>query len=312
MSTKNLLLLVVLFGFGLATSSCKKDEEVDYDVPATYEFENVSYSGQTTRLDMLAALTTYLKTGNTQNTVLDAQKMKDMYSNTNNQFADADLNSSDKNVKGKTADAMKDAADNWLDALATASTSTVNASNGVAGVVFKSNGDGYLVNENGMELTQIIDKGLMGGCFYYQATSVYLGDTKMSADNETVEPGEGTAMEHNFDECFGYFGASTDYPSATSSARFWAKYTNTVNGGVDGISSDIMTAFLTGRAAISNDDLETRDAQIAIIQSNWEMVVAGTAIHYFNEAKGSTDAGVIHHTLSEAYAFIMGDRKSVV
>jgi hypothetical protein len=65
-----------------------------------------------------------------------------------------------------------------------------------------------------------------------------------------------------------------------------------------------MNAFLKGRAAISNDDHKTKVEQVQLVRDNWELVIAGTAIHYLNEAKADfADDALRNHTLSEAYAF---------
>src|SRR5687768_15844999 len=92
---------------GLVFTGCKKDPveptpvTPGYTVPTTYNFANVSYSGQTYRLDMMAALTTYMKTGNTPNTVLSAIQMKNMYSNSGSPFGDSTLDNCGKQVKSK-------------------------------------------------------------------------------------------------------------------------------------------------------------------------------------------------------------------
>src|SRR5687768_309084 len=84
-------------------SSCddKDDAAPKYSVPTTYNFENVSYSGQQNRIAMLGELDTYIKTGNNGER-LDAQKMKDMYANANNKFSTAELNGSGVQLKNKT------------------------------------------------------------------------------------------------------------------------------------------------------------------------------------------------------------------
>lgn len=290
----------------LAFTACKKD---NYEVPTTYNFDNVSYAGQTARLDMMEEMTTYMKTANVQNaTALDASKLKDMYDNSNNRFGDNTLNTSGKQLKDKTASAEQSKFESYMEAIAVASQSTANISpsNGVAGIMMKNDGSaGYLLNANGVELTQIIEKGLMGACFYFQASAVYLGSDKMSADNETVTPGEGTAMEHHWDEAFGYFGVATDFPDNVTDLRFWGKYCNSRDA-LMGSNQTIMNAFLAGRAAISNDDLDKRDDMIGTIRSEWERVVAATAISYLNDVieKFSSEPAAKHHALSEAYAFI--------
>ena len=60
----------------------------------------------------------------------------------------------------------------------------------------------------------------MGAVFYYRATSVYLTDEGMEVDNEEIIAGEGTAMEHHWDEAYGYFGASDSFPNEVEKARY--------------------------------------------------------------------------------------------
>ena len=65
-----------------------------------------------------------------------------------------------------------------------------------------------------------------------------------------------------------------------------------------------MDAFLRGRAAISNDDMNARNESITVIRDTWEMVSAGTAIHYLNSAlENFDDMALRAHALSEAIAF---------
>lgn len=304
-------LLVTLLGF---TACETTGDNKDYTTPTTYsEFENVDYSGQTERLDMLAEITTYMKTAHTSGAAaLDATKLKDMYANINAQFSDADLSASTKKIRSKTVSTEQAKFDTYMDAIATASTSTnMAASNGQAGIMTTNDGGkSYLVNDKGVELTQIIEKGLMGACFYYQGTSVYLGTGKIDdADNEVVVAGKGTDREHHWDEAFGYFGAPEDFPTNTTNLRYWAKYSNTVNS-TYAINQTIMDAFLKGRAAISNSDADARDEAIAAVRKNWELILGGAALHYLNKGianmGASGDAAAKHHALSEAYAFIMG------
>ncbi|NJL75832.1 MAG: hypothetical protein HC892_13230 [Saprospiraceae bacterium] len=76
--TRLLYLSFVAFVF----TACEEEEaKPDYTIPATYEFENVDYSGQIQRLAMLSEMKSYMTTGNTPNTVLDASRLKAMYAN---------------------------------------------------------------------------------------------------------------------------------------------------------------------------------------------------------------------------------------
>ena len=297
---KPLLALLVLSPFLFI--ACDKGTE-EYDIPATYSFENVSYSGQTQRLGMLTEMKSYLETANTTGTILDAAKLKAMYANTENAGFTGTYDDS-KQLKSKTFSNVTADFEILMDEAATASQSTVAASNGTAGVSTSPDGEkNYLVSADGLEYTQLIEKGLMGACFYYQATSVYFGADKMNVDNETVVEGEGTKMEHHWDEAFGYFGAPINFPTSTDGLAFWAKYSNTVNSAI-GTNKTLMNALIKGRAAISNDDLNTRDEAITEVRAAWEEVSAGTAIHYINSAltNFSDDTGKLH-SLSEAAAF---------
>ena len=290
----------------ISVSSCDDDDSssVDYDVPTAYDFENVNYSGQLERLSMMTEITTYNKTANTAGTTLDANLLAARYANT----ADATWNNTyddSKQLRSKTLSSVQGDFDAAFAAIAAASQSTLAAADGQAGVATSMDGTKqYLLNENGLEYTQIIEKGLMGACFYYQATAVYFGDDRMNVDNETVEPGEGTEMEHHWDEAFGYLAVPRAFPTDTDGAAFWGKYCNDRDA-VLGTNAEIMNGFLKGRAAISNNDIPSRDEAIGEVRTAWERVVAGTAIHYLNSTVSNFEDNALKaHALSEAVAFI--------
>ncbi len=306
---KSSILLAVVSAAVLFSSCDTKKDDLSYDVPSTYNFDNVSYTGQQDRLDKMAEITAYIKTAHTPNAgALDAAKLKDMYAENNGDyFSTAALNASEKQLKDKTLANAQTRFDTYLDAAAATSQFTsFTATNGQAGIATNNAGDkSYLLNANGMEWAQIIEKELMGACFYYQATAVYLGAGKMDVDNELVNDGQGTAMEHHWDEAFGYFGVPKDFPTNTTDLVFWGKYCH-VHEGVYPLNKKMMDAFLKGRAAISAGDLSTRDEQIVVLRKNWELIVAATAIYYLNNAKAnlSSDPAAAYHGLSEVYGFI--------
>ena len=302
----------------LSFNSCNDGDDDNLEVPTTYEFSRdgvstVNYSGQTERLDMLDLMGIYLKTSNTVGSAaLSEATLVDMFKNQNAPFAGQTFG---KDLFSKCfppdtllfLQLLQDAAD--------ASTSTVTASNGLAGVQTVGSADptkGYRVNENGLELTQVILKGLMGSVFYYQAMEVYLSEERMgTTGNDDLETGENyTAMEHYFDEAFGYFGVPTDFPSAATleDARFWGEYCNTRNETLyPGINDELSLAFRTARAAITAKDYEARDAAIQIIAQKWSIVIAASTVSYLEQALSTagTPEYKRHHVMSEAIGFML-------
>jgi hypothetical protein len=137
--------------------------------------------------------------------------------------------------------------------------------------------------------------------------NTYFGAGKMDVDNTTaVDAGAGkyyTEMEHHWDEAFGYFGVSIDFPT-TVPDRFWGKYCNNQDASIN-CNADMMDQFLLGRAAITGNVLEDRNAAIAAIRTEWEDVSAYQAMNYLDDAVGffGSDDAKFLHVLSEAYAF---------
>ncbi|MCB9232306.1 MAG: DUF4856 domain-containing protein [Bacteroidia bacterium] len=307
MSTKNILAFLVAASI-LFLSACKcKDGECGYEVPDTYSFSNVDISGQQTRLGMLEEMVAYMKTGKNQGTVLDASLIRNMFANANAPFSDSEFNTSGKSLQSKCFYLDTTEILGWMDNLALASQSQVAGSNGQAGIVTSpTSASHYLLDANGQDLQEIIEKGIMGAVLYYQMTAVYLSDDQIgpTVDNTTPVAGQGTAMEHHWDEAFGYFGVPFDYPTNTSDLYFIGEYCDEFEP-VMQFSSTLMTSWTYGRAAISNDDMETKDAMVPIIRRNIELVFAAGAIHYLNRANDNlADDAIRSHALSEGVGFI--------
>lgn len=321
----------------LLITSCSKDDDAPtpttstngggggnptYQIPSTYVFldgsnqSTVNFDGQKQRLEMLSEMVVYMKTGNTVGTTLSASQLKAMYANNAYTWADAPglgMTGSTKQLKDKTAAGdigVQAMFENYMDSIAVHS--SLNFSNstetyGQAGV-WTNGTKSYLMSGTGFEYGQLIEKGLMCAVFMNQMTVNYLG-TLADDDNTTPLAGKTyTEMQHHWDEAFGYFTSEIDYPT-NGTDRFWGKYAQGSNEALLSTGTNIMNAFLKGRAAIDNNDYATRDAQITIIRDQIEKVCAGTAIHYLNEAKANiTNPTIKNHVLSEAIAFIDGLR----
>lgn len=296
---RNLYHLLFFLFLAPLVISCSDDDDDDKDdnntdntstsVPDTYEFDNVNYSGQTERLNLLSEMSTLMKTTRTGESITAAQ-LEALWDNTTNPDG--------KKISDKV---FADDKQYFLDLFAELEK---NSTAGVGAEGTAGTDGGYLFNSKGVEVEQLIEKGLMGACFYYQATSVYLEDGKMDVDNENVEDGKGTEMEHHFDEAYGYFEIPQKGFDSGDELRFWAKYCNGRNDLI-GCNDKLFKAFREGRAAISNKDMVARDAAIATIKKEWELVCAATAIHYIRG--GLTDIAdrpKRNHKLSEAIAFV--------
>jgi len=325
----NLLGLIIGLVATVGLTGCGDDDEVgqSLEVPTTYAFErngtsSVSFSGQTDRLNMLAEVKELLKTGDAGNAV-DVTTLNNMYANENSPFVNADLNASTKQLESKTFAAdvqfFKDLMNDLGTQSAAIAQSKAVATEGNPGLLDRDgNGKTILVDENGWEFTQIIEKGLMGAVFYNQIFNVYLTDARIGndVDNETIEDGKNyTSKEHHWDEAFGYFGVPIDFPAGDpvlegSEERFWANYTNDLNTAelLSNVNSTLMNAYLTGRAAIVADDFEMIVEQRDILYKWHEIVTAATAIHYINstisDLNNNNDVANAFHHLSEAYAFL--------
>lgn len=305
---KHIYQSVLLMCSVIVFSACQKEEDnlsSTYEVPSSYSFDNVNYSGQTQRIKMLDELILEVRKGNNDGVVVNANRLKEMFSNINNPFADSTLNTSGKQIKDKTFLSERTLFEQYFDSLERVSASTTTGANGNAGRILSTDGTSkYLFNENGIEYKEVIEKGLYGAFLYYQISSVYLSPEKMNVDNETIIASQGTAMQHHWDEAFGYLAVPTDFPTNISGIKFLSRYMNSRNAVLD-CNRKVMNAFITGRAAINNKDYSTRDAQIQIISSELEKVIAATAINYLNQAKTNfADDAKRNHTLSECRGFI--------
>ena len=297
------------------------------DTPATYEFtrngqSSVSFGGQNDRLDMVEEMKAVLRDGD-RGEIISEQVLLDMFENTGDNGGGNFSFTSDRQLKNKVfAPDLDDRLFEDLFARAAAASVVGNgggkAANGTAGLIERENsGSTILVDENGREFTQFIEKGLMGSVMYNQVFNLYLTDARTGDDVENVALADGknyTNMEHGWDEAFGYWNPPLDFTSPWPSERgsedrFWSHYSNVVdnvNNGQLGTNTILMTAYREGRAAIVNNDLATKNTQRDILYEYLELVAAATAVHYINDTLAALDegeTGEAFHVLSEAWAF---------
>lgn len=320
MKTKNLIKGLLLSSI-VIISSCSKDNDPDLQdvTQTTYEFTNegtstVSYGGQTARLIMASEMLSALN-GSTTTTA----DLLSMWDNDGWTWASDDANASSKNIGGKTASGNKtplsstessaviakfvDWFTDYSDNVAQIMDGDENshpASAGTAGWV-----ENRELNAHGFEYDQFVAKTLIGAMCLDQVVNGYLSPTKLNVDN-TDRTGGYTAMEHHWDEGFGYVYGKFGPENAAgdlSTDSLLGKYLNKF----DNHKEIVFDAFIAGRKAIVDMDYEERDAQALIIKNHLSVVVAQKAYDYLTAA--ATDAenenGDYFHALSEGYGFIM-------
>ena len=278
------------------------------------EINTVSYGGQTARLDMASEMMSAIaSTGTTADALMGmfAHEAGGM------DFEDADLNASSKQIKSKTAAystsgvqmAIHASFDSWFTDYATNVApivgTTTMATAGSAGMA-----DNRELNAKGMEYDQIAAKSLIGALCLDQVVNGYLSEVKIgdAVDNVTRDPNEdnnATAMEHHWDEGFGYVYGKFGPDNLTGDLGtdgLLGKYLNKY----DDYSVIVFDAFKKGRQAIVQNCSTVRDEQAQIIKETLSMVVAKRAQVYLDEAADADDLSPSYfHALSEGYGFIL-------
>ncbi len=275
--------------------------------------KTVDLTNGNNRLLMFRAINTYNGTAVGSGAALDAAVLRNMFSNTSNPFAgtaNSVLNTAGVQLRNVTASSLSATdAEKERQSLETAFTAIATASQSVSAVAAEGKAgklDRYLVDAKGIEWGQIIQKSLIGAFQMDYIGNVLLSDARLSADNTTLVAGKNyTQLEQNWDEAYGILTTNPAYGKLTtetsSGESFIGAYLWEYN------PTDFPTihkAFLTGRAAIVNNDLNTLKTQATVIRKAMEKAVANAALGYLGKWKtGSTDAARAH-AISEGIGFI--------
>lgn len=312
---KNTLFLTAC-SIGILAISCNKNDDdkiPQYTVPDSYtSFDNVEFAEATMAVDMGAGFTGYLGKGSTRQ--LSQDTVNYLWNNTNNAFTaeftpnlpftPAQMNTSGFSVASKTTDAVlfKALADSMVKISAFYNTP---GSQGVAGKQGTR-----LFNYSGYEFNQGVVKGLFGGLQLSQVIQHL--DASVSADNNTVVAGKGTAMQHEWDLAFGYVCIPKDYDSSKaytaaadparplSLAGYFAERAKFIKAG-----GTVYEAFRKGRAAIGAKDYSARDKAIATIKEYLEKTMAAGMYYYVTHPQAIVDKPGQLHELSEGRSFLL-------
>ncbi len=337
------LIIISLFIY-----SCDSDiADPSVKAPANYSFERngqstVSFSGQTTRINMAEELaSSLLDFDATESSLLEMYRNETLEGGDADPFSDESLNASTKSIRNKTA-----ASRDYFFANATESIGIKNdfedwisrqvnevfaardqlAAPGVAGQLADGSSTRY-VNAMGLEYNQMVSKSLIGALMLDQALNNYLSISVLDeADNVTnndqgitAEAANYTTMEHKWDEAYGYFYGMSQNPADPNATigqddNFLNKYIGRVENDIDftGIADEIYNAFKLGRAAIVEGVYSVRNEQADIIREKVSEIIGIRAVYYLQQAKNSLPEdrnnhsayGPAFHDLSEAYGFI--------
>lgn len=283
----------------LFLASCDDQNVKPLAIPEAYD--GSAFAANTTaetsiRLQ-LEALVTEIKRGRTTNTILSDKTLSDLY-NTGNPSL--------KSITTPYYAGRLEGAGNWLEELAKASgpvyqLGTPTGQGGTFG--------GYLFEENGLELEQMVEKGLFGAALYHQATVLMQGPISLATVDRLVH----------------LYGAHPDFPNTPTASKaanpdkFMAGYAarRDKNDGA-GLYAQLKQAFIKLQAAVKageNYNVE-RDEALAAIRATWEQVNAGTVINYCHSvvatmsatAPTDSDKARALHAYGECVGFLHGWR----
>ncbi|HEY0656183.1 MAG TPA: DUF4856 domain-containing protein [Chryseosolibacter sp.] len=330
----------LIAGLSLAAIACDDDDNGKPNLRAKFDYSTLTpstvyadvftdASGASTvkftegnqRHKMFQALNYYSTSSVSANAHIDAAKLKNLFSNTGNPFTDiststisvvgSELNNSGlqlrnavaSSLSSSEAEAVRTKIESYFDQIDVASNSVnATATVGQAGKL-----GSYLVDAKGIELAQVIQKGLIGALQLDYIGNVLM-DEGLDADNYTTVGDQNyTALEHNWDVAYGLLTLNPIYlQGATDAAR------NTTEFGAGAYIweynkanyANIYPAFLKGRAAIVNNDKAELEAQAEFIRTQFEKAIANAAVGYLEKWKTRTTDAARAHDIGEGLGFI--------
>lgn len=284
--------------FGIVLISCEKEKT---PLTISSQYDGSAYLANTmqeyavrTQLD---ALVTEIKKGRSSGALLDYPTLLSLYQTGNPALQTLATSYYDSRLNGTG---------NWLDELAKSSGGayTPGAPSGQGGVF-----NGYLFDENGLEMEQMVEKGLFGAALYHEAAALM----------------HSNVGQPELDRIIALYGAHPDFPNTPTAAKAANPDKNMANYAARrdkndgaGLYSQIKQNFLTAQAAIkAGADYNTeRDAALASLRLNWEKVNFATVINYCHRVVSKmsatsptdSDKAASLHAYGECVGFVHGWR----
>lgn len=179
------------------------------------------------------------------------------------------------------------------------------------------------ITPEGLDLVQLVQKHTLGAVMFSQGTDDYL-EEGLNSDNVQDGTKAYTKLAHQFDEGFGYFGASRNYLEYSDKEiaikggrdEFQGKNDINSNGTIDlgaefvwgnssnaakrdlgatnpiDLTAEAMTHFIAGRkiladvvgTPLSDEQMTQLKAHAKAASLGWEKAIAATVIHYINDS----------------------------
>lgn len=289
---------ILFLAVALIFTSCEKDDEVVVPLTIPTSYDATTFTANTTAEYELranfTALINEVKKGRVANTTVSATKLNELF------------NAGTNSVSKYAPITVKNQ-------IATLFTELEKASKGAAyqfGGLPSANGDGgvnggYLFDETGLELEQIVEKAYFNSVFYNKVV-------ELAASPSSV----------NLDKILALYGANPTFPNTPTASKtpqpdIWmANYGARRTKASGGLYTQVRDAFIKAQAAIkAGDKYNTdRDAAIAEILIKWEQINAATVINYLYDTEtklagtNPTDAtkGSAMHAYGECAGFLSG------
>ena len=288
----NNLLLIALALFGFALTSCSDDDDDDMlNIPSSYDASTYDANSANVKaiIQNFRDIVAEMKNGDGDNNgTIDAANANTL------------LNAGSPSVYEVTSSYYRDLLSGYFTEGESASNSTdpftfsdVPSSNGVGGVV-----GAHLFDENGVELEQLVDKGLYTAFTYNYAVNNFL---------------TGDVTQEDLDNALALFGAPVTFPNdGGTTDKISAIYVSRRDA-AGGFYTAVRDNFIKAQAAIAQGFPAERDEAVAAIIENWEKGLAATIINYLygtisNINNGSTDVDYSEalHDWAEAVGFLHG------
>lgn len=265
-NTKKLFLTLAILSFSLFFS-CKKNEETRPALQIATIYDDSNYSTQASTqlavVNQLINITNEAKKGRVNGTTITKTALDNLFMAGNPSLSAV----STSYFKGKL-----EGTGNWFDEIAKASGGTYTPSATIQGQ--GGTFGGYLFDENGLEIEQLIEKGMFGAVLYNHATTLLSGNITAQTPHQLLAIFGGTPFFAN---------SSSNNVPVERRDRAMANYgaRRDKNDG-NGLYSQFKNQMLKLQSAIKAGDNynQERNEAIAELKLIWEKINKATVINY--------------------------------